>query len=284
MRQNRYMPFGFSMQNGERILHETEAEAVRKIFELYISGLSLQEIAHVMTAQKTPYNVDKPEWNKNMVKRILENTKYLGDGQYPTIITSDLFSNALKIRENRVGEKNTNVTPPILKDKMFCAVCGNKLHRATCIRLHYKWGCKNGDCFVNKWLVDSEIIDQITALLNLAIANPESIEIPIAEPQTISLEVTRLQNEINREMDKRDCDESKVKALILQCAAEKYNLCDDGGRERAGQRVRALFAAHEPLTDLDTALFDSTVYKVFVDGNGIVTLELQNGQVLKQKT
>lgn len=282
MRKNRYLPFGFTMQNGEHILHETEAITVVQIFKLYADGLSLQEIAEKMTKQKTPYSTERSEWNKNMVKRILENTKYLGNEEYPTIIGIALFEKALEIRESKVGDKNAHTTPPILKGKLFCAVCSGKLHRATCARLHYKWSCRNNACSISKRLVDSEIIDQIAALLNLAIAAPESIDIPTAEPPTTSLEVTRLQNEINREMDKRDCDDGKVKALILQCAAEKYNLCDDGSRERTGQRLRALFASHEPLADLDTTLFESTVCKVFVDGNGIVTLELQNEQILKQ--
>lgn len=97
MRKNRYLPFGFTMQNGEHILHETEAITVVQIFKLYADGLSLQEIAEKMTKQKTPYSTERSEWNKNMVKRILENTKYLGNEEYPTIIGIALFEKARKI-------------------------------------------------------------------------------------------------------------------------------------------------------------------------------------------
>lgn len=283
MNKNRFIPFGYQIANGDIAIQPTEESVVRQIFGMYLRGDSLLTIANIMMQKGVRYSAKGLAWNRNTVSRILDNCHYTGAGGYPTIISDQLYASAQAIKRQRI-RLNKQPSPMLdsIRKRAYCLSCGKPLGRHTKTKGKEQWYCTEGDCSIPRGFSDASIIDQITALLNLAIAAPESIDIPITEPPTTSLVITRLQNEINREMDKRDCDDGKVKALILQCAAEKYNLCDDGGRERAGQRVRALFATHEPLTELDTSLFESTVCKVFVDGNGIVTLELQNEQILKQ--
>lgn len=283
MRKQRYIPFGYQLELGNYRLHPIEAVNVTEIYRQYLEGSSYKQIAERQNRAGCPYSLSSPIWNKNMVGRILQDKRYLGDEQFPKIITEWEYQNVqiLQIKKCTTRDIKTDLRIEAIKVRIYCAECGKLFTRLLDSRVGSKWYCSDRCEYVSK-ITDEKIIDQIAALLNLAIAAPESIDIPTAEPPTTSLEVTRLQNEINREMDKRDCDDGKVKALILQCAAEKYNLCDDGSRERTGQRLRALFASHEPLADLDTTLFESTVCKVFVDGNGIVTLELQNEQILKQ--
>lgn len=62
------------MQNGEIATNPKEVLAVITIFSEYLKGKSLLEIAKQMDV---PYS-DGAVWNKNMVKRIIENEKYLG--------------------------------------------------------------------------------------------------------------------------------------------------------------------------------------------------------------
>ncbi len=104
MLKNRNIPFGYCMINGKYVLNEPEAEAVRKIFEEYINGKSLKTIASEM---KIPYNSCKENWNKNMVCRVLENKKYIGENGYPQIITAEDFEQAAHIK----AERNTYCKP-----------------------------------------------------------------------------------------------------------------------------------------------------------------------------
>ena len=62
------------MVNGKYAVKAIEAEVVRQIFEQYLGGKSLKAIAAEMTV---PYISGKLDWNKNMVCRVLENTKYI---------------------------------------------------------------------------------------------------------------------------------------------------------------------------------------------------------------
>lgn len=104
MVKNRNIPFGYCMVNGKYALNAPEAEAVRKIFADYIVGKSLKTIAAEM---RIPYNTDKAVWNKNMVCRVLENRKYVGENGYPQIITSEDFRLAALIK----AERNTYRKP-----------------------------------------------------------------------------------------------------------------------------------------------------------------------------
>ncbi len=98
MLKNRNIPFGYCVINGQYAINENEAKAVRKIFADYIGGKSLKAIASEM---KVPYNSSKAVWNKNMVCRVLENAKYIGENGFPQIITAENFNRAAQIKTER---------------------------------------------------------------------------------------------------------------------------------------------------------------------------------------
>ena len=101
MAKNRTIPFGYCMKNGEITTESKEVYAVVTIFDEYLKGRSLSEIAKLMQSEKIRYNADSDKWNKNMVKRIIENEKYLGTDKYPQIIDDDTFrlANEKRIRK-----------------------------------------------------------------------------------------------------------------------------------------------------------------------------------------
>ncbi len=98
MLKNRNIPFGYCVVNGKYTLSAPEADAVRKIFEEYIGGKSLKTIANEM---QIPYNSGKEKWNINMVARILENRKYIGDKGYPRIVSDEELERAIQIKSER---------------------------------------------------------------------------------------------------------------------------------------------------------------------------------------
>lgn len=95
------------MRNGEIQPKPTESKAVQNIFQAYLNGSSLLAIANWMSSQGIPYNGIDFVWNKNMIKRILENEKYLGRNGYPAIIDENMFCRAnmrKKIKSTTVVE------------------------------------------------------------------------------------------------------------------------------------------------------------------------------------
>ena len=75
---NRKLPFGYHMELGKIAPHPPEAVLVKHVFQAYIAGESYNSLVEWLREQKIPYDVGRV-WNKNMVARILENRRYIGD-------------------------------------------------------------------------------------------------------------------------------------------------------------------------------------------------------------
>ncbi len=114
MLKNRNISFGYCITNGEYAVNEQEADAIRQIFARYIDGDSLKTIAVQMTV---PYNTCKPLWNKNMVSRVLENRRYLGENGYPAIISQEDFDTANQIKATRYIKGERKETSPQTEQK-----------------------------------------------------------------------------------------------------------------------------------------------------------------------
>ena len=178
MAKNRTIPFGYCMKNGEITTEPKEVYAVVAIFDEYLKGRSLSEIAKLMQSEKIRYNAISDKWNKNMVKRIIENEKYLGTDKYPQIIDDDTFRLA---NEKRVRKATTlDLIPDDLQEirkRTYCTECGHKLSRIGGNSKYEKWDCRNPDCYKLEYrLTDQMIIGAVLTVLNSAIANPSLLE------------------------------------------------------------------------------------------------------------
>ena len=120
---NRYLAFGYKIADGKLCVEETEAELVKAAFLLYAAGKSYSQIAERFTLSGIRYNIDSDKWNKNMVKRIIENDKYIGGNGYPQIIEEKLYNKANKTRLSKVINK------PPEKAELFSAVPSLCRHR-----------------------------------------------------------------------------------------------------------------------------------------------------------
>ena len=178
MAKNRTIPFGYCMKNGEITTESKELYAVVTIFNEYLKGRSLSEIAKLMQSEKIRYNADSDKWNKNMVKRIIENEKYLGTDKYPQIIDDDTFRLA---NEKRIRKATTfNLISDDLQEirnRTYCAECGHRLSRIGGNSKYEHWDCRNPDCCKFEYqLTDQMIIGAVLTVMNSAIANPSLLE------------------------------------------------------------------------------------------------------------
>ena len=51
MKQNRFIPYGYTVRDGRTVIEHTEADIIKEIFEEYIKGASLKDIAENLTAR-----------------------------------------------------------------------------------------------------------------------------------------------------------------------------------------------------------------------------------------
>ena len=88
-------PFGYRLVDGEYTVVPEEAEVVRKIFALYLQGYGVNVIAK--TIRDT--DGDKRVWNRQGIKYILTNEKYIGDTMWQKSFTPAVLP--LRNRLNR---------------------------------------------------------------------------------------------------------------------------------------------------------------------------------------
>ncbi|NLI13804.1 recombinase family protein [Pelotomaculum propionicicum] len=287
VRKMRYIPFGYRLVDGEITVHEREAGAVKIIFTEYLhNGRSYKDIAAMLTDQGVAYRENVLNWNKSMIKRILENPKYLGDPEYPRLIPESQFKQVAAVKNAKYTRKDVRIIPSIeaVKNKALCFQCGSGLARRNKTGDGEKWFCKNKDCGVKVRVTGELLTEAVTIIMNEVIADPSIIENGVIPPtHTHSLEVTRLTNEINRQLEKTELNDGYVKTLIMACAAEKYSVCDEGGTHYLTERLKAEFKGHGSLTEFDTELFNRTVKDILIDKDGTIHARFINHKTISRR-
>ena len=282
MAKNRTIPFGYCMKNGEITTEPKEVYAVVKIFDEYLKGRSLSEIAKLMQSEKIRYNADSDKWNKNMVKRIIENEKYLGTDKYPQIIDDDTFRLANKKRIRKATTLNLiSADLREIRNRTYCSECGHRLSRIGGNSKYEHWDCRNPDCYKLEYrLTDQMIIGAVLTVLNSAIANPSLLESG-GEISTYSptADVIRKQNEINQMTDSPQVDFDRVKAEIFKLAEMTYNESPQKTEE-----LKELLQGHEQLNSLDIGLFKACVSRIWISHFCTIEVELINGVRIKNIT
>ena len=285
MKKNRSIPFGYKMENGKIIINKAEADAVQFIFNEYANGLSLSKLAQLMTNGKTPYHNNSLLWNKNMIKRILENDKYCGTYEYPSIVSSELF----KLVNSKKQAKVSTVNPisenlSEIRNRMFCLECGEQFRRRGGNTRPERWDCKNAECKLNYRLTDKILMAEIIGILNKVIENPSLLERSTSDKSyQPNLEITRQNNEINRLMDSQEVDFDKAKEEILKLASMKYACCFYDEKISNTNKVKDILTKHNQLNEFNIDLFKAVVSQIRVGHNHVILVEFVNGKVIENK-
>jgi hypothetical protein len=86
-----HIPFGYTIQNGRAVINEEEAVKIKKLFKVYLSGLSLSEAAKNAGIKRC----------HTSIARMLSDKRYVEDKFYPPIISRDTFEEVQLERRRR---------------------------------------------------------------------------------------------------------------------------------------------------------------------------------------
>ena len=275
------------MQKGEIVEEPTESQAVKDIFKLYLDGKSMSELARQMSISQISYNGITFDWNKNMVKRILENEKYLGKDGYPVLIDNKTFNRANARKKSKATSVNEiSEELKIIRSLTYCTECGHRLSRIGGNTQTDKWDCRNPECSrFNYRLTDNMIKDILLHILNAVIANPDLLdtdsEISSYEP---GIEVKCQQNEINRLMDNPQIDTEKAKTEVLKLAELKYECCTYDEGPQKTEYLKELLSDREQLNTINYDLLKSCVSRILIGHFYTIEIEFINGVTIKNIT
>lgn len=274
--KNRSIPFGYYYKNGVLAVNLPEAQIVQKVFAQYILGEPLSKIAAHLTAKLVEYLPGHWQWDKARVKRLLDNSKYTGEEDFPQIITDKEFRMAHQKKETA----STNRQPMDEDIKLFkglthCHHCGAAMVRRMDSRMAHPVTWKYPACDYSLPLPDEEFKHRVFLLQQRLVDKPLLAEKEEDETPVTSMEARRLTNEIFRKLDSGNFSEDELVALVLQCAAENYDAITSV--RHITDRLTATLLHTGPLSAFDKALFERTVSEIHLTQKGEILLKLENG-------
>lgn len=248
MGSNRKIPFGYKMERGRITCQQEECCAVKYIFTEYQHGASFKELADIMAQKGILYDGSK-SWNKNMIARILQDTRYTGADGYPVIISRDQFDFvSIKRSKKRTLSRRTEVQK-VLRQKC------NKTITQT---------------------VEYEVLRRLNSLCG----EIEIIAPSITETAKDTAE-TRLEDELKNQLQMLPVQQTAAEHLIFLLAMDRYESI--GNEEYETQRLRRIFQQREPSEELDAQLIKDVVSEVLIAADGSVSIRLKNNQIIGKR-
>lgn len=226
---NRYIPYGYQFQAGQPVPHLGESEIVREIFERYCAGDSLKLIADDLTHRQVEYSPGKTSWDKARIKRILENSRYIGSDEYPALVLKEQFIAAnLKKEQTNTNKLTIDDDTKLFKELTVCAKCGKKVTRRTDSRFAEPVSWKCAECGWSVRMPDTAFKAQVVEAMNALINNPSSVALDESPQEVIDLEGKRLLNEFHRVLDSGQASEDELIQMVLQIGAANYRALTAG--------------------------------------------------------
>ena len=275
MKKTRFIPYGYTIRDGRTVVEHNEADIIRYIFDEYIKGASLKELADELTQRKIPYTEKSDVWDKARIARIIDNAKYLGDDEYDPIIDEQTYEGAVSAktaRQRNAMEKECEGIA-LIRNRVKCAKCGSPMVRRICSKRNIKesWTCQNAECGFRVRISDGDLLTKITLLMNRIIENTElMIPKPKLKPKD-SPAVERIQQQINAELSKEHPSEEYIVSKLIEMSDQMY-------KETQAQKIVVAKIAKkratlmQPQETFNCDYFSDLVSYITIGDSGRVTL------------
>lgn len=212
------------------VVDPVEKSWVLHLFSRYNMGVSLRELTELMNNTAVRYDENKL-WNKNMVARILADTRYLGESGFPALLDATVFLDAEEKRKKKAPAVQKTDAQTVLRRKCGCRITPHIEH-------------------------------EVLYLLNSLILNPEQIATP-QTPTPRSQRLDTLKSELEELVRALPVDEERARQVLQEIAQEMY--ADIDPREYETQRMRRAFQKEKPRSELDANLIALHISAVQVD-------------------
>lgn len=101
-------------KQGDLVINEEQAVMVRRIYQLFLDGLGVYQIATLLTVESVPMAYGGKEWTPSHILKVLTNEKYMGDTRFQKTFNADYLT------KRRV--KNTGQLPQYYRENTHPAI------------------------------------------------------------------------------------------------------------------------------------------------------------------
>ena len=107
-------------KDGRPEIVEEEAVIIRQIYDLFLSGKTINEIAATLTKMRVPTPTGRAKWSVSTVKSILSNEKYKGEALLQKTYTVDYLTKEVRKNNGEVMSVRVhNSHDPIIEPEVF---------------------------------------------------------------------------------------------------------------------------------------------------------------------
>ena len=233
------MPIGYDYKNGELVINEYEKMQVLKIFNMFLSGTSIRQIANTLNESGLYHKNLK--WTNKAVRRVLASRVYLGEvsfrhkwfpGNHESIISVEDFNKSTQllntIKENYSFNLRPGKAQSYLAGLLYCEKCGAKYHKVKPGKnTHSYYYCasragrsqtmiKDPNCKNKNWrmeVLDDLIFDEIRKLKTDPEYRHEHKQEPDNETELIKSKISKIDNQISKLMELYSMDQVPIEML-----------------------------------------------------------------------
>ncbi len=276
--------YGYGKLQFKFFVIEEEARIVKRIFEEYISGKTLLQIGNALTEEGVVYYRDRTYWSKQAVRRILENSHYIGDKDYPAIIDRKTFKTANSIRLEKGGDREKD-SPEIhyLKYCTICSQCGGRYTR----RNHYSgqreaWYCVNG-CKKSRYVDDKSFIGDVISIINKAIAEPELLIKPCSTENMYNptAKIIRDEHTLGELVRGEKMTFTAAKKMYFDLVNEQFDCCVLDKSAAVTDALISYIGGFSEISEINPEFMKVIISKIIVDERGFVAVKFANDAVVK---
>ena len=203
-------PLGYDLYEGNLIINKREAEIVKSIYKMFLSGRGYDSICRELNESKVIKNDKGTKWLSASVRYILTNEKYIGDSlwqknyntsmpyrkvrnkgalekyyinnTHEAIITKEEFEKVQELIEQRKHPNMNLINNYPLSKKIYCGKCGSLFKRRFKNEKSY-WICRehyyNAENCQIKQIPEQVFYTAFTAMYNKLKANYSVIFTPM---------------------------------------------------------------------------------------------------------
>ena len=285
MKKIRYIPYGYTMREGQMEVACDEADVVRYIFDAYIKGASLKEIADDLTRRQISYTEKTCVWDKARIARIIGNDRYIGCDDYDPIVDKSTYEEAAAVKNakqrNQIEKECEGIA--IIRNKVKCGQCEYPMVRHVTSKRTIKesWTCTNPECGTRFRISDSDLLLKINLIINRIIENTELMIPKPKQRYSDSLLVQELQNEIDAEVMREHPSEMFVVEKIRDIASQLYR--ETNAKEMiVAQIARKRALLMMPQEAFNGECFTDLIEAVILGKDGNVTLITKTETVVSE--
>jgi len=230
-----------------------------------------------------PYTEKTAQWDKARIARIIDNSRYTGTPEYDPIIDTDTYEEAALAKSlrqlNRASKESGDIA--LLRNRVRCAACGSPMlhHAISSRRQTESWSCSNDACGIRVKISDAELLQKISIIMNRIIRNADLLIPKPKVKRSDSLQITRLQAEVDQEMRREHPSEELVVSLIGNMASEIYRESDSKESIVARILKKRVQSLH-PLDAFDGSAFSLMVENVILSSDGRITLKTKTEETI----